>query len=87
MARNHCAVRLQIQPWPGKSVHKSSNSGESVLKKEIPDPLPNGPKPPNLPNDVVGALVVKTIFGPLQVEGAVGNYGRARFFFRVGRIF
>jgi NTE family protein len=49
--------------------------------------LPNGPKVPELPNDVVGALVVNTIFGPVEVGGAVGNYGRARFFFRVGRIF
>jgi NTE family protein len=49
--------------------------------------LPIGPKPPNLPNDVVGGLVVNTIFGPVEVGGAVGNYGRARFFFRVGRIF
>ncbi len=37
MARNHCTFRLQMQPWPCKSAHKSSNSGESVLKKEIPD--------------------------------------------------
>lgn len=49
--------------------------------------LPNGPKPPELPNDVVGGLVVNTIFGPVEVGGAVGNYGRARFFFRIGRIF
>jgi len=49
--------------------------------------LPIGPKPPNLPNDVVGGLIVNTIFGPVEVGGAVGNYGRARFFFRVGRIF
>jgi NTE family protein len=49
--------------------------------------LPNGPKPPELPNDVVGGLVVNTIFGPVEIGGAVGNYGRGRFFFRVGRIF
>jgi NTE family protein len=49
--------------------------------------LPLGPKPPNLPNDVVGGLIVNTIFGPVEIGGAVGNYGRSRFFFRVGRIF
>ena len=49
--------------------------------------LPHGPKPPYLPGDVVGALIVNTIFGPLEVGGAVGNYGHAKFFFQIGRIF
>ena len=50
-------------------------------------PLPFGPKPPNLPGDVAGALIVNTLFGPLEVGGAVGDYGHAKFFFQVGRIF
>ena len=49
--------------------------------------LPNGPPPPYLPGDLAGGLIVNTIFGPVEVAGAVGNYGRGRFFFRVGRIF
>lgn len=49
--------------------------------------LPNGPKPPYLPGDVVGALVVNTIFGPVEVGGAVGNYGHAKFYFQIGRVF
>jgi NTE family protein len=49
--------------------------------------LPNGPKPPNLPMDGAAGLIVNTIFGPVEVAGAVGDYGRARFFFRIGRIF
>jgi NTE family protein len=49
--------------------------------------LPNGPPPPYLPGDLAGGLIVNTIFGPLEIAGAVGNYGRGRFFFRVGRIF
>jgi NTE family protein len=49
--------------------------------------LPNGPKPPYLPGDVVGGLIVNTIFGPVEVGGSVGNYGHAKFFFQVGRIF
>jgi NTE family protein len=49
--------------------------------------LPLGPNPPNLPMDGVAGIVVNTIFGPVEVAGAVGDYGRARFFFRVGRIF
>lgn len=49
--------------------------------------LPNGPNPPYLPGDVVGALIVNTIFGPVEIGGAVGNYGHGKFFFQVGRIF
>lgn len=43
--------------------------------------------PPYLPGDVAGALIVNTIFGPVEVGGAVGDYGHAKFFFQVGRIF
>jgi NTE family protein len=49
--------------------------------------LPRGPKPPNVPGDIVGALIVNTRFGPVEAGGAVGNYGHAKFFFQVGRIF
>src|SRR5215472_6734966 len=49
--------------------------------------IPNGPKPPHVPGDILGALVVDTVFGPVEVGGAVGNYGHGKFFFRVGRIF
>ena len=49
--------------------------------------LPNGPKPPYLPADAAGALVVNTLFGPVEVGGAVGDYGHAKFFFQIGRIF
>ena len=42
--------------------------------------LPFGPKPPHVPGDVVGAVIVNTIFGPVEVGGAVGNYGHAKFF-------
>ncbi|HWC18241.1 MAG TPA: hypothetical protein VG498_14565, partial [Terriglobales bacterium] len=49
--------------------------------------LPNGPDPPYLPGDIVGALIVNTLFGPVEVGGAVGNYGHGKFFFQIGRIF
>jgi NTE family protein len=49
--------------------------------------LPVGPKPPYLPGDVVGGIIVNTLFGPVEIGGAVGNYGHAKFFFQVGRIF
>ena len=50
-------------------------------------PLPLATKPPNLPLDFVGGFIVNTIFGPVELAGAVGDYGRARFFFRIGRLF
>jgi len=50
-------------------------------------PLPNAPKPPNLPGDIVGALIVNTLFGPVEVGGAVGDYGHGKFYFQIGRIF
>jgi NTE family protein len=49
--------------------------------------LPNGASPPNLPMDAAGGIIVNTIFGPVLVAGAVGDYGHARFYFRIGRVF
>jgi NTE family protein len=46
-----------------------------------------GPKPPNLPMDGAAGIIVNTIFGPVELAGAIGDYGRGRFFFRIGRIF
>jgi NTE family protein len=30
---------------------------------------------------------MNTIFGPVEVGGAVGNYSHGKFFFQIGRIF
>ena len=49
--------------------------------------LPNGPRPPSLPGDAAVALIVNTLFGPVEAAVASGNYGHAKFFFQVGRIF
>ncbi len=46
-----------------------------------------GVKPPNLPLDGAAGIIVNTIFGPVELAGAIGDYGRGRFFFRIGRIF
>ena len=46
-----------------------------------------GPKPPNLPIDGAAGIIMNTIFGPVELAGAIGDYGRGRFFFRIGRIF
>ncbi|MGC1449153.1 MAG: patatin-like phospholipase family protein [Candidatus Sulfotelmatobacter sp.] len=40
-----------------------------------------------VPGDVVGALLVNTIFGPIELGGAVGTAGHRRVFFELGRIF
>ncbi len=39
------------------------------------------------PGDVVGALLVNTIFGPIELGGAIGTAGHERVFFKLGRIF
>ena len=49
--------------------------------------LPNAASPPNLPMDAAAGLLVNTIFGPVLVAGSVGDYGHARFYFRIGRVF
>jgi NTE family protein len=43
--------------------------------------------PFKVPGDVGGALIVNTIFGPVEIGGAVGDYGHAKFFFQIGRVF
>jgi NTE family protein len=45
------------------------------------------PNAPRLPNDGAVGLVVKTIFGPLLIGGAVGESGNKKWFFELGRIF
>jgi NTE family protein len=37
--------------------------------------------------DGAAGIIVNTIFGPVEIAGAVGNSGHGRFFFRIGRIF
>jgi NTE family protein len=49
--------------------------------------LPFAPSPPHLPLDVAGGILVNTIFGPVLIAGAVGDYGHGRFYFQIGRIF
>ena len=49
--------------------------------------LPLAPNPPHLPMDAAGGLLVNTIFGPVLVAGAVGDYGHGRFYFQIGRVF
>jgi NTE family protein len=41
----------------------------------------------NLPNDVAGALIVKTLIGPIYGGASIGDSGHRKFFFGLGRIF
>jgi NTE family protein len=73
---------VKLPPFLGSSVNLI---GVFELGKTYK--LPLGANPPNLPMDFAGGLLVNTIFGPVELAGAVGDYGRARFFFRIGRVF
>ena len=73
---------LKLPPFLGSSVNLLGLFEVGKTYK-----LPNGPSPPNLPIDGAAGLLVDTIFGPVEIAGAVGNYGHARFFFRIGRTF
>jgi NTE family protein len=72
----------KLPPFLGSSVNLLG-----VLELGKTYKLPNGPSPPNLPMDVAGGLLVNTIFGPVLVAGAVGDYGHARFYFQIGHVF
>jgi NTE family protein len=41
----------------------------------------------SLPADFGAAIVMNTIFGPVQVGGAAGATGHYKFFWQVGRVF
>jgi NTE family protein len=73
---------VKLPPFLGSSVNFLG-----VLELGKTYKLPNGASPPNLPMDVAGGLLVNTIFGPVLVAGTVGDYGHARFYFRIGRVF
>jgi NTE family protein len=42
---------------------------------------------PSLPQDGILAIVMSTAFGPFFVGGSIGDGGRARWWFGMGRIF
>jgi NTE family protein len=73
---------VKLPPFLGSSVDLLG-----VLELGKTYKLPNAPSPPHLPMDVAGGLLVNTIFGPVLIAGTVGDYGHARFYFQVGRVF
>jgi NTE family protein len=74
---------VKLPPFLGSSVNAL---GIFELGKTYK--LPNATvNPPNLPLDFAGGLLVNTIFGPVFVAGAVGDYGHARFYFQIGHVF
>jgi NTE family protein len=42
---------------------------------------------PRLPNDVAGALIMKTLIGPLYGGASIGDSGHRKWFFGLGRVF
>ena len=73
---------LRLPPFLGSSI-----DALGVLEIGKTYKLPAAPSPPNLPIDFSGGLLVNTIFGPVLVAGAVGDYGHARFYFKIGKVF
>jgi NTE family protein len=73
---------LKLPPFLGSSVNLLGLFEVGKTYK-----LQNGPNPPRLPIDGAAGLLVDTIFGPVEIAGAVGDYGHGRFFFRIGRTF
>jgi NTE family protein len=45
------------------------------------------PGTPNLPNDIAGGVILKTLIGPIYGGGSVGDSGHRAWFFGLGRIF
>jgi len=75
-------VLAKLPPFLGSTVNFLG-----VLELGKTYKLPIAPSPPNLPMDVAGGLLVNTIFGPVLIAGTVGDYGHARFYFAIGRVF
>jgi NTE family protein len=73
---------MKLPPFLGSSINFLG-----VLELGKTYKLPLLPSPPNLPMDVAGGFLVNTIFGPVLVAGTVGDYGHARFYFQIGRVF
>ena len=42
---------------------------------------------PNLPNDVAGILILKTLIGPIFGGASIGDSDHRKWFFGLGRIF
>ena len=72
----------KLPPFLGSSVNVLG-----ILELGKTYKLPTGSSPPNLPMDAAAGLLVNTIFGPVLVAGAVGDYGHARFYFQIGHVF
>jgi NTE family protein len=45
------------------------------------------PGTPNLPNDISGTLIIKTLFGPIYGGASIGDSDHRKWFFGLGRIF
>jgi NTE family protein len=71
---------LNLNPVIGDSVYATGFY-------EIGKVWGGAPGTPNLPNDVAGALVLKTLIGPIYGGASIGDSDHRRWFFGLGRIF
>ena len=73
---------MQLPPLLGSAIY--FNSRYEIGKAfNLPGIAPY----PQYEQDVVGEIVMNTLFGPVMVGGAVGNHDHQKFFFRIGRLF
>jgi NTE family protein len=71
---------LKLNPVIGDSIYASGFY-------EIGKVWNGTPGTPHLPNDISGALVIKTLIGPIYGGASIGDSDHRKWFFGLGRIF
>jgi NTE family protein len=71
---------LKLNPVIGDSIYAAGFY-------EIGKVWNGNPGTPNLPNDISGALVIKTLLGPIYGGASIGDSDHRKWFFGLGRIF
>jgi NTE family protein len=71
---------LKLNPVIGDSIYAGGFY-------EIGKVWDGAPGTPTLPNDISGALIIKTLFGPIYGGASIGDSDHRKWFFGLGRIF
>jgi NTE family protein len=71
---------LKLNPVIGDSIYAAGFY-------EIGKVWGGAPGTPNLPNDIAGALIIKTLIGPIFGGASIGDSDHRKWFFGLGRIF
>jgi NTE family protein len=71
---------LKLNPVIGDSIYAAGFY-------EIGKVWGGAPGTPNLPNDIAGAVIIKTIIGPIFGGASIGDSDHRKWFFGLGRIF